>query len=115
MKDSGWRDGRTVSGSWNWGGGMAKKKGWCLIDTSPSSYWNQRLSAFFTMDAYNITLKGGIDAISQFHTQRGNVDEPIRNSSIERAAWRPSRMAQTTSDWPRRMSPAANTLSTLVV
>ena len=29
--------------------------------------------------------------------------------STERAHWRPSRMAQTTSDWPRRMSPAANT------
>ena len=32
---------------------------------------------------------------------------PIRNSSTARAHWRPSRIAQTTSDWPRRMSPAA--------
>ena len=30
---------------------------------------------------------------------------------MARAAWRPSRIAQTTSDWPRRMSPAAKTLS----
>ena len=37
---------------------------------------------------------------------------PIRNSSTARAHCRPSRIAQTTSDWPRRMSPAANTLST---
>jgi hypothetical protein len=47
--------------------------------------------------------------------QRGRVDEPIRYSSTARAHWRPSRIAHTTSDWPRRMSPAANTLSTLVL
>src|SRR6185369_3834895 len=46
--------------------------------------------------------------------QRGRSLVPIRNSSIARAACRPSRIAQTTSDWPRRMSPAANTFSTLV-
>ena len=46
--------------------------------------------------------------------QRGNVLEPIRYSSTARAAWRPSRIAQTTSDWPRRMSPAAKILSRLV-
>ena len=45
---------------------------------------------------------------------RGSVDAPIRNSSTARAHWRPSRMAHTTSDWPRRMSPAAKTLLTLV-
>jgi len=31
-----------------------------------------------------------------------------------RAAWRTSLIAQTTRDWPRRTSPAANTLATLV-
>ena len=31
---------------------------------------------------------------------------------MPRAALRPSAMAQTTSDWPRRMSPAANTPGT---
>ena len=36
---------------------------------------------------------------------------PIRNASTARAHCRPSRIAQTTSDWPRRMSPAANTWS----
>ena len=45
---------------------------------------------------------------------RGSVLVPIRNSSTARAHWRPSRIAHTTSDWPRRMSPAANTLSTEV-
>ncbi len=44
--------------------------------------------------------------------QRGSSDCPIRNASTERAHWRPSRIAHTTSDWPRRMSPAVNTLST---
>ena len=41
--------------------------------------------------------------------QRGSVVDPIRNLSTEWAHWRPSRIAHTTSDWPRRMSPAANT------
>ncbi len=41
---------------------------------------------------------------------RGRSDAPIRTSSTARAACRPSRIAQTTSDWPRRMSPAAKTL-----
>ena len=40
---------------------------------------------------------------------RGSVVDPIRNLSTAWAAWRPSRIAHTTSDWPRRMSPAANT------
>ena len=43
--------------------------------------------------------------------QRGSAVLPIRNLSMACAAWRPSRIAQTTSDWPRRMSPAANTLA----
>ena len=46
--------------------------------------------------------------------QRGSSLSPIRNASTECAACRPSRIAQTTSDWPRRMSPAANTFGTLV-
>ena len=46
--------------------------------------------------------------------QRGSSDAPIRNSSTARAHWRPSRIAHTTSDWPRRMSPAVNTFGTEV-
>ena len=42
-------------------------------------------------------------------SHRGSVVDPIRNLSIAWAHWRPSRIAHTTSDWPRRMSPAANT------
>jgi len=44
----------------------------------------------------------------------GRLLLPIRKASTSRAHWRPSRIAHTTSDWPRRMSPAANTLGTLV-
>ena len=44
----------------------------------------------------------------------GRTVVPISASSIARAAWRPSRIAQTTSDWPRLTSPAAHSLSTLV-
>ena len=46
--------------------------------------------------------------------QRGSVLLPIKLASTSRAACRPSRIAQTTRLWPRRMSPAANTLATLV-
>src|SRR6185312_4891188 len=45
---------------------------------------------------------------------RGRSERPIRNSSTARAHWRPSRIAQTTSDWPRLVSPAAKTLGTVV-
>ena len=38
-------------------------------------------------------------------TYRGRRVAPIRYSSTARAHCRPSRIAQTTSDWPRRMSP----------
>ena len=41
--------------------------------------------------------------------------EPIRYWSTAAAALRPSAMAQTTSDWPRRMSPAAKTPRTEVM
>ena len=40
----------------------------------------------------------------------GSVVVPIRNLSTACAAERPSRIAHTTSDWPRRISPAVNTL-----
>jgi len=46
--------------------------------------------------------------------QRGRSLRPIRKVSTSRAHWRPSRIAHTTSDWPRRMSPAAKTFGTLV-
>jgi hypothetical protein len=38
----------------------------------------------------------------------------MRNSSTARAHCRPSRIAHTTSDCPRRTSPAANTFATYV-
>src|SRR5262249_11385670 len=46
--------------------------------------------------------------------QRGSMVDPIRNLSTACAAWRPSRIAPTTSDWPRRISPAANTFGSEV-
>jgi hypothetical protein len=56
---------------------------------------------------------GAVPRATEF--QRGSAVVPINARSIARAAWRPSRIAQTTSDWPRRTSPAAQTLSTLVL
>jgi hypothetical protein len=55
--------------------------------------------------------RGGDHAAAQAD-YLGSSEEPVRNSSTERAHWRPSRIAQTTSDWPRRTSPAANTFGT---
>ena len=45
---------------------------------------------------------------------RGRSDVPMRYSSIEWAACRPSAIAQTIRLWPRVMSPAVKTLATLV-
>lgn len=50
---------------------------------------------------------GGRTSRVSRRTQRGSTLDPISASSMARAAWRPSRIAQTTSDWPRRTSPAA--------
>src|SRR5260370_948069 len=44
----------------------------------------------------------------------GSVLEPMRNASTARAAPRPSLIAQTTSDWPRRQSPAATIVGLFV-
>jgi len=44
----------------------------------------------------------------------GRRDSPIRNASTPCAASRPSAIAHTISDWPRRASPAANTPGTVV-
>lgn len=53
-------------------------------------------------------------AVHRHRFQRGRVELPIRNVSTARAHCRPSRIAHTTSDCPRRMSPAAKTWLTLV-
>lgn len=45
----------------------------------------------------------------------GSSLEPIRNLSTPTAASRPSQIAHTISDWPRRVSPAAKTPGTLVM
>jgi hypothetical protein len=55
---------------------------------------------------------------ARFLPNRSNafIDRMLAQERVDRrAACLPSRIAQTTSDWPRRMSPAANTaLATLV-
>jgi hypothetical protein len=45
---------------------------------------------------------------------RGSVLAPIKNVSNARAAWRPSRMARTTSHRPRRAAPAVSAFSSEV-
>jgi len=60
-----------------------------------------------------IKAKPGIEKCDKetFAYYRGKSEQPIKNSSTARAHCRPSRIAQTTSDCPRRISPAVNTLS----
>src|ERR1019366_5554192 len=43
------------------------------------------------------------------------LELPMRYLSMETAALRPSEIAHTTSDWPRRISPAAKILGTEVM
>lgn len=45
-------------------------------------------------------------AQSDFYSAAPRFEYPIRSSSTSLAAFLPSRIAQTTSDWPRRISPA---------
>lgn len=52
-----------------------------------------------------------VPAGSAHKNQRGKTEVPIKYSSTDRAHCRPSRIAHTTSDCPRRMSPAANTFA----
>ena len=74
------------------------------------------LSHFGELEPEDIALPAErMCALRRKLCQRGTVVLPIRVSSIERAHWRPSRIAQTTRDWPRRMSPAANSFGTLVL
>ena len=47
-------------------------------------------------------------------TGRGSIDAPVSQVSAAAAAARPSAMAQTISDWPRRESPQAKTPGTVV-
>ena len=56
--------------------------------------------------------KAGLNNPTSFAS---NIDSPMRNSSTFRAASRPSEIAHTTKDCPRRQSPAANTFSTEVL
>jgi hypothetical protein len=49
--------------------------------------------------------------LTYFYFYLGSDVAPIRNSSTAAAHWRPSLIAQTTSDCPRRMSPQTNILS----
>jgi hypothetical protein len=64
-------------------------------------------------DALGIEEAGSAAVQNSF--MYGSSVRPIRYWSMPRAAWRPSLMAQTTRLWPRRMSPAAKTPSTLLM
>jgi hypothetical protein len=60
--------------------------------------------------AYRRRSQGGnLDRLAKT-LYRGRTVDPIKKLSTACAAWRPSRIAQTIRDWPRRMSPQAKTL-----
>src|SRR5438105_3345061 len=52
---------------------------------------------------------------ARYATGAGNDELPMRYASTPRAQLRPSAIAQTMSDWPRCMSPAAKTPGTFVI
>ena len=62
-------------------------------------------------------LRAAGDYRDEVSRQRGRSELPIRNSnsSTPRAHCRPSRIAHTTNDWPRRMSPQEKILGALVL
>jgi hypothetical protein len=81
-----------------------------------------RKGTFVTpLTAESRTMSGGREAASDLPASqanmaapvRGRVVAPMRRLSMARAASRPSAIAQTTRDCPRRMSPAAKTPGTL--
>jgi hypothetical protein len=73
------------------------------------SYHAERPATRSRLAASAITDRFGC---SSARPQRGSTVWPISALSTAWAAWRPSRIAQTTRLWPRRMSPHAQTLST---
>lgn len=70
----------------------------------------QELSAFLTVEKVTVTevtVTFFPDFLRGYST--GSVVDPMRKVSMWWAARRPSAIAQTIRDWPRRMSPAAKT------
>ena len=74
-------------------------QGWGSQGQTPRSELDPDFPTLLACGELSLPIKGGK------RTYRGSLVEPIRYSSTERAHWRPSRIAQTTRDWPRRMSP----------
>lgn len=53
---------------------------------------------------YNFPVYAQTDWIDITPPGPGNTDCSMRNASTSLAAWRPSVIAHTTNDWPRRQS-----------
>ena len=68
-----------------------------------------------SMDGVHKDLSESHKNFYKNYTIRTRFVYPFRYSSTSAATERPSAMAHTTRDCPRRMSPAAKTFSTLVV
>src|ERR1700677_2788175 len=90
----------------------------CRLDGGPGAVWiSGNVAAPVAIATVNKnTRRHAYDVIrtapaGEADRARGSAVFPIRNWSTDGAHWRPSRIAQTTSDCPRRMSPAANSLS----
>ena len=102
--------------------GKQKKNFQRTILSNGSGHSNRRIPEYKVRRVYeaqNITAafersSGRQRFASLRYPGAGNSLLPMRNRSTARAAPRPSLIAQTTSDWPRRQSPAAKTPSTLV-
>ena len=85
------------------------------VDPAQKARRQQRASCFLYCRLDRRRLGDRIFCVSRKRLRcHASWVEPIRKRSHSRAAPRPSLMAQTTRLWPRRMSPAAKTLGTLV-
>jgi len=82
--------------------------------------WKNQAESFQCLENNRLAVSSGFQGLENYLRGRssgplvGRRDSPMRNSSTQRAASRPSEIAQTINDCPRWQSPAAKTLSTEV-
>ena len=95
--------------------GLCLSRAWCY-GSSVTGSWPRSISqpAMPHVVGGDYSGEHWLRQLRGARAQRGSSEDPMRNSSTARAHCRPSRIAHTTSDWPRRMSPAAKTFGTLV-
>ena len=92
--------------------GLERMRSICgVARSSIASPRSQSRTFYRTGHRHKISKGKEKEQLSPLRAYRGRSVFPIRKRSIACAQSRPSRIAHTTSDWPRRMSPAENTFA----